>query len=108
MSKKMIYLVSFVLVLGLANGIAKAELTGWYEEADTSNRINLTDIGTADWAYWGTQSLDKANEKAGAGEIGELTIIGTTSIDQSEWGTSWDVVFSDGVDPVSGSVRERL
>ncbi len=104
MSKKMIYMVSFILVLGMANGIAKAELTGWYEEADRNKRINLTEIGTADWAYWGTQSLDKANEKAGAGEIGELTIIGTTSIDQSQWATSWDVDFSDGVDPVSGSV----
>ena len=88
MCKKLINLVPFVLVLGLANGIAKAELTGWYEEGDRNKRINLTEIGTADWAYWGTQSLDKTNEKAGAGEIGELTIIGTTSIDQSQWATS--------------------
>jgi hypothetical protein len=76
----------------------------FHEEGDRNRRINLTEIGTADWAYWGTQSLDKANEKAGAGEIGELTIIGATSIDQTQWATSWDVDFSDGVDPVSGSV----
>ena len=64
MCKKLIFLVSFVLVLGLTNGMAQAELRASLEVAATtaSKLIDLTAEGTADWAYWWFDSVAKANE----------------------------------------------
>ncbi len=107
MSKKLFFLTSFILLLCLTNGTAQAELKASLEEASSSSSrsIDLTAVGTADWAYWWFDSMAKANEKAGATDIGELTLIGNVGIG-NDWKTHFDVVFTDGQDPVSGSVAD--
>jgi len=103
----LIFLTSFILVLCLTNNTAQAELIASLEEAGSSSSrsIDLTAVGTADWAYWWFDSMAKANEKAGATDIGELTLIGNMGIGSS-WKTNFDVVFTDGQDPVSGGVDD--
>jgi len=103
----LIFLTSFILVLCLTNNTAQAELRASLEEAGSSSSrsIDLTAVGTADWAYWWFDSMAKANEKAGATDIGELTLIGNMGIGSS-WKTNFDVVFTDGQDPVSGGVDD--
>ena len=107
MSKKLFFLTSFILLLGLTNGTAQAELRASLEEAASSSArsIDLTAEGTADWAYWWFDSVAKANQKAGATDIGELTLIGNVGVG-NDWKTHFDVVFTDGQDPVSGSVAD--
>jgi len=107
MSKKLFFLTSFILLLGLTNGTAQAELRASLEEAASSSArsIDLTAEGTADWAYWWFDSVAKANQKAGATDIGELTLIGNVGVG-NDWKTHFDVVFTDGQDPVSGSVSD--
>ena len=107
MSKKLFFLISFILLLGLTNGTAQAELRASLEEAagSSARSIDLTAEGTADWAYWWFDSVAKANQKAGATDIGELTLIGNVGVG-NDWKTHFDVVFTDGQDPVSGSVGD--
>jgi len=107
MSKKLFFSTSFILLLGLTNGTAQAELRASLEEAASSSArsIDLTAEGTADWAYWWFDSVAKANQKAGATDIGELTLIGNVGVG-NDWKTHFDVVFTDGQDPVSGSVAD--
>jgi hypothetical protein len=104
MSKKLFFLTSFILLLGLTNCTAQAELRASLE-VDPARLIDLTAEGTADWAYWWFDSVAKANQKAGATDIGELTLIGNVGIGDS-WKTHFDVVFTDGQDPVSGRVDD--
>jgi hypothetical protein len=106
MCRKLIYLISFSLTIAFANCVAQGELTASLEVGDTSPRINLTDEGTADWVYWLQDSLDPINSKAGADDIGELVAIGNLDIQRTEWKTYWDVEYSDGTDPVSGTADD--
>jgi hypothetical protein len=106
MCRKLTYLVSSVLLLSIANSAAQAELTPSLEEGGHSVRLDLTAEGTADWAYWWEDSLAKANEKASADDIGELAAIGNLDIDYSQWRTRRDVEFTDGTDPISGSIDD--
>jgi len=106
MYRKVICLMSSIFAMTFVNGIADGKLTASIESGDTSQRINLTTEGTADWAYWRLDSLQPANSKAGADDIGELTTIGNLGIQNNTSQTAWDVEFNDGTNPVSGTAND--
>ncbi|MHC4805631.1 MAG: discoidin domain-containing protein [Planctomycetota bacterium] len=84
MSKKLFFLTSFILILGLTNGTAQAELRASLE-VEPPRLIDLTAEGTADWAYWESGSLEP---NVGIGDSG---------------GTNIDIVYTDGENPASGT-----
>jgi hypothetical protein len=101
--KSLVRNIAGVLGVLLISTTTQATLTGSVETPGTGTRINLTTEGTADWAYWTATSLEPANSKAGADDIGPLTTIGNLGIQNNTSQTGWDVEFTDGTDPASGS-----
>src|SRR4030042_6826459 len=93
-----------VVLVALLAAAAQANLTASVDTPGTGTRINLTTEGSADWVYWTRLSLDPANSKAGADDIGPLTTIGSLGIQDNTSQTGWDVEFTDGANPASGSV----
>jgi hypothetical protein len=94
----------------LGASVFAATINGSFASVSDTD-FDLTAIGTADWAYWNTESNPatggaKTNEKSGASMIGTMDPIGGDDVRGSNSGTRpyYDFSFSDGVSPASDTV----
>lgn len=93
---------AIVLLLALSTRADGALLTGTVTSYGVSNfSVDLTTLGSADWAYWDGGALARADYKNVPSSISDLTLIGSPT--PSDFGGRWGGLYtwSDGTNDLN-------